>query len=444
MKYYRETGGGFEFSDEIKSFHKDYHCHSRIEFLYVKRGTIRLRTDMGRVVYDVYEGDYAVIKSADVHRIYIVGEACVETIWLPVSYQNLFNEDFVRTSFVIPADVVKDDTSLNNIVTGIFSYLSRAKANDSLVRSFCSTLCSVFLSLYSKRRTVQSVGNDSSERIVVDESNVNMETMNKFDSVITYINENYTNSKISLEYLSNVSGLNKTFLSVLFPRLTGRNFKDYIHYLRINHAIEQLTTTDKKISDIAFSCGFETIRSFNNVFKCVVGTTPSGFVNSLSGKDGGGIDTVVIGEGKHLFKYNWTCNVDYVKNFEEEKICVTCNDTALKLWCHLRLRMLFHAGCKYKVSYKARVMRNSIGTESIDKVLRCNFYFKDEVINIEHHSPMIEDSCQLDDGWYQFSASYTVPDYYKPSTDDNFSVYSTPIDDLGVSYEVKDIILTKE
>ena len=103
--------------------------------------------------------------------------------------------------------------------------------------------------------------------------------------------------------------------------------------------------------------------------------------------------------------------------------------------------MLFFAGKTYRISFKAKYYSNSVGTLPSEDSMRCNFYFRDNVINIEHHHPFVESRQELGDGWYEYRYNYTVPDYYKPSSDDNFSVYSVPCDDLGVSFDVKDVVV---
>ena len=85
---------------------------------------------------------------------------------------------------------------------------------------------SVMLSLYGSRRTVVSNNQDSVEP-PPSRSGVSLETMEKFDSVVSYIDKNFTDSKINLPSLSAFSGLGKTFLSTLFPKLTGRSFTEY-------------------------------------------------------------------------------------------------------------------------------------------------------------------------------------------------------------------------
>ncbi len=397
---------------------------------------------MATVVYDAFEGDFAVIKSPDVHKMLSFNGSHIEYLRFPVSYQNMCGSDYIRTSFVIPHEAFDNDKELEAVIKSVFSLLSKNEADSGYIRGLCGSLCAVFLTLYPKRRTIQSIGNDSVEEII-NKGTVSLETMEKFDEVVSYINANYTNSKINLSLLSKSSGLNKSFLSALFPKLTGSNFTDYIHHLRISNAMEMLTSSDKSISEIAYSCGFETIRSFNNVFKGVVGTTPSGFLSGFHGNENAGLDVSIEGMGSDIYKYNWKCNVDFFKEFEKNEIKVVCNDTKLKLWCHLRLRMIFLKGAEYKISFKAKPLHNSVG-EAADKTkILCDFYYHKNERSCEHHHARVIGEKELSDGWFEYECDYKIPDNFKPSHEDVFSIYSTPVNDLGVSFSVKDICLKR-
>lgn len=52
---------------------------------------------------------------------------------------------------------------------------------------------------------------------------------------------------------------------------------EYINKLKLKKATELLTSTDKKILDIIFECGFDNVSYFNRVFKSKFGVTPSNF-----------------------------------------------------------------------------------------------------------------------------------------------------------------------
>ncbi len=98
----------------------------------------------------------------------------------------------------------------------------------------------------------------------------------KMQSVISYINDNYT-CDISREGLASAVNMNHDYMSRLFYMHTGKKISEYINHLRITDAAEQLKDTEKvkKIIDVALAVGFESQSTFNRIFKDIIGVTPT-------------------------------------------------------------------------------------------------------------------------------------------------------------------------
>jgi AraC-like DNA-binding protein len=62
-----------------------------------------------------------------------------------------------------------------------------------------------------------------------------------------------------------------------FLKETGFSPHEYITRRRIELAKEQITTTNKTLTDIAYDCGFPTSQHFAGIFKRHTGLTPSDF-----------------------------------------------------------------------------------------------------------------------------------------------------------------------
>ena len=51
-------------------------------------------------------------------------------------------------------------------------------------------------------------------------------------------------------------------------------FTKYLNLIKVSSAVRLINERELKITDIAYKCGFGTIRSFNRVFKEVTGYAP--------------------------------------------------------------------------------------------------------------------------------------------------------------------------
>ncbi len=84
--------------------------------------------------------------------------------------------------------------------------------------------------------------------------------------IIAYVESNYMN-EIQLEDLSNAVFLSTSYLSRLFKKLTGTNFKSYLEEVRLRHASEELRSTDKTITAIAYNNGFPNVSALSSAIR---------------------------------------------------------------------------------------------------------------------------------------------------------------------------------
>ena len=84
--------------------------------------------------------------------------------------------------------------------------------------------------------------------------------------IIAYVESNYMN-EIQLEDLSKAVYLSPSYLSRLFKKLTGTNFKAYLEEVRLRHASEELRDTDKTITTIAYSNGFPNVSALSTAIR---------------------------------------------------------------------------------------------------------------------------------------------------------------------------------
>lgn len=95
----------------------------------------------------------------------------------------------------------------------------------------------------------------------------------KFDVVFEYINKNYTEN-ITAADMAKLCGMSYCYFSRSFKAVTKKGFTEYLNSVRISHAARLLASTEKNITDIAYSCGFSTSSYFIQQFKKHKGISP--------------------------------------------------------------------------------------------------------------------------------------------------------------------------
>ncbi|MBQ2695941.1 MAG: helix-turn-helix transcriptional regulator [Clostridia bacterium] len=98
----------------------------------------------------------------------------------------------------------------------------------------------------------------------------------KMVRILDFIDSRITGT-ISLAEAAQFAGFTESSFSRWFSRLNGVTFKKYVMSKKIDHAIMLLKTTDAKVVDIAYDCGFDSISGFYDTFKKITGTTPNKF-----------------------------------------------------------------------------------------------------------------------------------------------------------------------
>ncbi|MBQ7372348.1 MAG: response regulator [Blautia sp.] len=91
-----------------------------------------------------------------------------------------------------------------------------------------------------------------------------------------YIDQHYREN-LSLEVMGQEFFMNSYYFSSYFKKQTGTNFKDYLSYVRIQHAISLLLTTNMKTYEVAAAVGFSDVRAFTDAFVKRYGETPSAY-----------------------------------------------------------------------------------------------------------------------------------------------------------------------
>jgi AraC-like DNA-binding protein len=106
--------------------------------------------------------------------------------------------------------------------------------------------------------------------------------------------EEHADEELSLTQVAKVVNMNANYLSENFKRVTGINFVEYVARTRFANACDLLRNPNLRISEIAFTVGFQSLSQFNRVFKRFSGKSPTQY--RAAGICAGKISKILTGE----------------------------------------------------------------------------------------------------------------------------------------------------
>ena len=95
-----------------------------------------------------------------------------------------------------------------------------------------------------------------------------------FNRALDYLNKNYMDD-MTLDSLAAYAGFSRYTLSRMFRQHTGYTFTQCLSKRRVDMAMELLASTRLPVTQVALQCGFNSIATFNRVFREIRGCTPT-------------------------------------------------------------------------------------------------------------------------------------------------------------------------
>lgn len=98
-----------------------------------------------------------------------------------------------------------------------------------------------------------------------------------YRSIISYIDEHYGDSNLSLSSMADYFGITPQYLSTFFKRQSRQNLNDYLAQVRIREAKKLLENTSLPLAQIAERLGYANDIGFIRLFKKHEGITPGSY-----------------------------------------------------------------------------------------------------------------------------------------------------------------------
>ena len=100
------------------------------------------------------------------------------------------------------------------------------------------------------------------------------DVMHRLIMVTDYIKNNLTADDLSQGAMAKMAGISRDYFSRIFKNATGMNYSKWLNMIRLEKASEMLAEEGRTLTEVAMLSGFQSIPSFNRVFREEKGMTP--------------------------------------------------------------------------------------------------------------------------------------------------------------------------
>ena len=245
-----------------------YHTHDFFELVYIIDGSALHKTPTQ--TNEISQGDYFIININTPHKY--VGEVTVlNCLFYPefidkalakhTNFNDLLNSYLIKFHFndfsYSPAEKIFHDSDgavLN------FLHLIKNELNNALPGCFEVIRCLLIQLIIHTLRSIYSYSSTKKSKII--------------EECLYEIEHNFSND-FHLNHFCEKHHYDPSYLSRKFKKEVGISYIKYIHNIRIHEACHMLTNTDLKVSEIATAVGFSDMKHFFQIFKTIVGMTPT-------------------------------------------------------------------------------------------------------------------------------------------------------------------------
>ncbi len=252
VKYevYRDARGDIYYNIKDNCCH--LHFHSKIEILYILSGKKKVTiNDNTRILS---EDNIALSLGYDAHQYADSADSKQIVLNLPV---NLFFDYYEKYGKYSLCNNFLSDKNLAQMLKPLFYRIIESKDDLYIASGYCTALLGSLVKHLGLKEMPEQ------------------EKLPLIKEILFYIEENYKDSP-TLGQLADKFGFSRNYMSHLFNTKVGTGFSDYMNFVKIRHAADEINSGNKNITEVCYKHGFGSLASFYRCFKQHYGTTPKG------------------------------------------------------------------------------------------------------------------------------------------------------------------------
>lgn len=247
----------FVFEGKDGSYKVSRHWHRSVEIFLVLEGSIDFYINSQRYILD--QGQFILVNSNEVHSIDCPEPNFTLVLQIP---RVLFEKYLGDVDNLLFRRSCCKDAELSALIRRMHESYSSAKPERLF--HLLSDFYELMYLLVTDFRVLE----------VDEERKKQNKQLDRLSHITNYIRENYRED-LTLEGVASVFGFSPAYLSRMFQKYAGINYKAYVLELRTEAGYRLLMNTVQPVGEIALECGFPDSRSFAKAFRRRYGMPPA-------------------------------------------------------------------------------------------------------------------------------------------------------------------------
>ena len=261
----------FNMSTGFKERSYQAHWHSYGEILLVGPGRTNIYS-VGKNTYKLVPDDLVLVWPMEMHSIVDANREDSLVIQFSSAFINsLFDlrriMHMYRNLHIICVQTHPELAAKLKSITYQMKDIFFSERHDKEIRC-CMLLMEFMLTLLEYRKELDPELNSD------DQYSLSDDVMRRMMTVTDYIKNNLTADDLSQGAMAEMAGISREYFSRIFKNVTGMNYSKWLNMIRLEKATELLAEDGRTLTEIAMLSGFQSIPSFNRVFREEKGLAP--------------------------------------------------------------------------------------------------------------------------------------------------------------------------
>ncbi len=236
----------------------EFHFHRSFEIFYVIKGAVTCTVNQSEQI--LHAGDFGICLPNEIHSLKPSPDSLYWVCVFSADYVRAFakqTEGKVGSDFRFSCSDSVETFTRENLMTEELPPLY-------LLKSCLYALCNEYLNSVT----------------LTEKSREKTQTL----AIITDYITRHHQGNIKLSDIAKLLGYDYHYVSRYFHKVFNMSFNDFVNLYRLETATKLMEETDKKLTEIALESGFQSVRTFNEVFRKHFGTSPSGYLRKRTSK----------------------------------------------------------------------------------------------------------------------------------------------------------------